>query len=93
MFLHLYQIFSSLQGHLHFFVHFFFTFMEHFFIGHPIRLTSLTEVGYKIKQNTIMLLRKHQVFNSLQGHLHFFVHFFFTFMGQFFWDTQYIGGQ
>ena len=36
MFLHLYQIFSSLQGHLHFFVHFFFTFMEHFFIGHPI---------------------------------------------------------
>ena len=37
MFLHLYQIFSSLQGHLHFFVHFFFTFMEHFFIGHPIR--------------------------------------------------------
>ena len=27
MFLHLYQIFSSLQGHLHFFVHFFFSFM------------------------------------------------------------------
>ena len=31
-----------------------------------------------------MLLRMYQVFNSLQGHLHFFVHFFFTFMGQFF---------
>ena len=31
-----------------------------------------------------MLLRTHQVLSSLQGHLHFFVHFFFTFMGQFF---------
>ena len=32
----MYQVFSSLQGHLQFFVHFFFTFMEHFFIDHPI---------------------------------------------------------
>ena len=32
----MYQIFSSLLGHLQFFVHFFFTFMEQFFIGHPI---------------------------------------------------------
>ena len=36
MLLHMYQIFSSLLGHLQFFVHFFFTFMEQFFIGHPI---------------------------------------------------------
>ena len=33
---HMYQVFSSLQGHLHFFVHFFFTFMGQFFLGHPI---------------------------------------------------------
>ena len=32
----MYQIFSSLRNHLHFFVHFFFTFMEYFFCGHPI---------------------------------------------------------
>ena len=32
MFLYMYQIFSSLRGHLHFFVHFFFTFMESFFV-------------------------------------------------------------
>ena len=34
--LYMYQIFSSLRSHLHFFVHFFFTFMEYFFFGHPI---------------------------------------------------------
>ena len=38
MLFHMYQVFSSLQGHLHFFVHFFCTFMEHFFIVHPIFL-------------------------------------------------------
>ena len=32
----MYQVFSSLLGHLHFFVHFSFTFMEHLFFGHPI---------------------------------------------------------
>ena len=31
-----YQVYSSLQGHLHFFVHFSFTFMEHFFFDHPL---------------------------------------------------------
>ena len=36
MLLYMYQIFSSLQGLLHFFVHFFFISMEHFFIDHPI---------------------------------------------------------
>ena len=30
------EIFSPLQSHLHFFVHFFYTFMEYFFFGHPI---------------------------------------------------------
>ena len=37
MLLHMYQIFSSSLDHLWFFVHFFFTFMEHFFIGHISR--------------------------------------------------------
>ena len=32
----MYQVFSSLLCHLHFFVHFLFIFMEQFFIGHPI---------------------------------------------------------
>ena len=36
MLLHTYQVFSSLVGDLHFFVHFFFNFMEYFFFGHPI---------------------------------------------------------
>ena len=36
MLFHIYQVFSSLQNHLHFFVHFFLTFMEYFFIDHPI---------------------------------------------------------
>ena len=31
----MYQVFSSLQGHLHFFVHLSFTFMEHFFLTTP----------------------------------------------------------
>jgi len=40
MLFHMYQVFSSLQGHLHFFVYFFFPFMEHFFIVHPISSTD-----------------------------------------------------
>ena len=36
MLLYMYHIFSTLRSHLHFFVHFFFTFMEYFFCGHPI---------------------------------------------------------
>ena len=36
MLLYMYQVFSSLLGHLHFFVHFFLTLMEYFFIDHPI---------------------------------------------------------
>ena len=36
MLLYMYKIFSSLRSHLHFFMHFFFTFMEYFFCGHPI---------------------------------------------------------
>ena len=36
MLLHIYQGFSSLVGDLHFFVHFFFNFMEYLFFGHPI---------------------------------------------------------
>ena len=36
MLLQMYQIFSSLRGHLHFSVHFFFTFTVYFFFNHPI---------------------------------------------------------
>ena len=41
MLLYLYQIFSSLRSHLHFFVHFFFTFMEYFFLWTPYIISSL----------------------------------------------------
>ena len=34
--LFMYQVFIFLLGHLHFFVHFFFTFMENLFMDHPI---------------------------------------------------------
>ena len=44
----MYQDFSSLQGHLHFFVHFFFTFMEHFFIVHPIYWVSPKKLSFGI---------------------------------------------
>ena len=47
MLFHMYQVFSTLQGHLQFFVHFFFTFMEHFFIFHPI---SFSKSGKKWAQ-------------------------------------------
>ena len=36
MLFYMYQVFSSLQGHLHFLAHFFFTFMEYFFLDQPI---------------------------------------------------------
>ena len=40
MLLHMYQIFSSLRGHLHYLVHFFFTFMVNFFFDHPISIRN-----------------------------------------------------
>ena len=46
MLLYMYQIFSSLRSHLHFFVHFFFTIMEYFFFGHPILLFLLMFFTY-----------------------------------------------
>ena len=48
MLLYMYQIFSSLQSHPHFFVHFFFTFMEYFFCGHPI-CTRMVEIADSLK--------------------------------------------
>ena len=36
MLLHIYQMFSSLQGHLYFLEHFFSMFMVNFFFNHPI---------------------------------------------------------
>ena len=44
MLLRMYQVFSSLQGHLHFFVHFLFTFMGQFFLGHPKKYASFRTV-------------------------------------------------
>ena len=44
---HMYQVFSSLQGHLYLFMHFFFTLMGQFFLGHPIRKQVAKE---KVKQ-------------------------------------------
>ena len=38
MLFHMYQVFSSLLGHLHFSLHFFSTFMEQLFNNHPISL-------------------------------------------------------
>ena len=43
-------------------------------------------ISFFAKRNTILLLYMYQVFISLQDHLHFFLHFFFTFMEQFFLD-------
>ena len=42
MLLHMYQIFRSLRGHLHFCVHFFLTFMVNFFFDHPISAWKIT---------------------------------------------------
>ena len=59
---HMYQVFSSLYGHLHFFVHFFFTFMEYFFIVHPISIQSLVCPCLLLDQT-----RKNQVIQNQQA--------------------------
>ena len=46
MLLHIYQIFSSLQDRLHFFVHFFFNFIANFFLNHPIFARGKVKVLY-----------------------------------------------
>ena len=43
-------------------------------------------INFFAKRNTILLLYMYQVFIFLQDHLHFFLHFFFTFMEQLFLD-------
>ena len=40
MLFHMYQVFSSLLGHLHFSLHFFSIFMEQLFLNHPICVKS-----------------------------------------------------
>ena len=50
---------------------------------------SKYEKYFFVKRNTIMLFCMYQVFSSLLGHLHFFVHFSFTFMEHlFFWTPD-----
>ena len=48
MLLYMYQVFSSLLGHLHFFVHIFLTFMEYFFMDHPILFLLLLFIFFFI---------------------------------------------
>ena len=48
-------------------------------------------INFFAKRNTILLLYVYQVFIFLQDHLHFFLHFFFTFMEQLFLDDPISG--
>ena len=54
---HIYQILSSLLRHLHFFVHFFFTFVEQVFFGHPISYTRTKSLGkpFRILKSTLTI--------------------------------------
>ena len=47
--LYLYQIFIFLLGHLHFFLHFFFSFMENLFKKHPILSVGSKAYGFTNK--------------------------------------------
>ena len=48
MLFHMYQVFSFLLGHLHFSVHFFFTFMEQLFKNHL--LTHVISKRFELQQ-------------------------------------------
>merc|ERR1712198_701663 len=50
---------------------------------------SRYENSFFIKRNTILLLYMYQVFILLLSHLPFFLLFFFTFMGKFFFETVF----
>ena len=50
----MYQVFSSLLGHLHFSVHFSFTFMEQLFKNHPVCILVLPQKRWKF----VEILRK-----------------------------------
>ena len=43
---YMYQVFSSLIGHLHFSLHFFSTFMEQLFLNHPISFQQVIWIGF-----------------------------------------------
>ena len=61
----MYQIFSSLQGHLHFSVHFFFTFMANFFVTTPYQITSLHRTRFFLSlafHSLLLPLRLLQIF-------------------------------
>ena len=60
MLLRLCQVFSSLQGHLHFFVHFFFTFMGQFFLGHPIQHRNNCIHEFSISSSYLRQVREWQ---------------------------------
>ena len=49
-------------------------------------------INFFAKRNTILLLYVYQVFIFLQDHLHLFLHFFFTFMEQLFFDDPMSDG-
>ena len=46
MLFHMYQVFSSLLGHLHFSLHFFSTFMEQLFLNHPISVYDILDIPF-----------------------------------------------
>jgi len=51
----MYQVFSSLLDHLHFLFFFYFTFMEQFFIGHPININAEKKT---VSRNNLDLLKE-----------------------------------
>ena len=56
MLLSLCQIFIFLLGHLHFFLHFFFSFMENLFKKHPIQCTCTCH--HRMQQDLLQAMRK-----------------------------------
>ena len=53
MLLSLYQIFIFLLGHLHFFLHFFFTFMENLFKKPPLFYLGITVIQYNSQNGVV----------------------------------------
>ena len=69
--LYLHQIFIFLLGHLHFFFHFFCTFMENFFKKHPIRGPFHASENGELVTDTSFKSVFHRVHHqSLRWHLH-----------------------
>ena len=85
MLLHTYEIFSSLLGHLQFFVHFFFTFKEQ--LQHPVtKILSLGAIAMistdrKLLEAVITPFSCHLPENKKTGHFWPFFHHLYLLMG------------